>query len=77
MENSNLEILVSCVENNNSYYKTIRKSTVIIEISKFQWVPNFDIKVIINNGRTVDKWFHNLGAFDCYDMIRELNYIYK
>lgn len=67
-----LELLQDCIDDKKSFFKDIRLKNNIILIEKYQFIPNFDIKVLNASGKRVENWFHNLGPFDTYNMIQEL-----
>lgn len=67
-----LELLQDCIDNKKPFFKDIRLKNNIILVEKYQFIPNFDIKVLNASGKRVEDWFHNLGSFDTYNMIQEL-----
>jgi hypothetical protein len=68
-----LEVLQNCVDNKKSFFKIIECKNYKLIISKYQFIPNFDIKVINLSGKQVINWYQNLSTFNTYNMIQELS----
>ena len=67
-----LEILQNCVDNKKSLFNIIEGKNIKLMIEKYQFIPNFDIRVINLSGTYVINWYKNLSPFDTYNMIQEL-----
>ena len=67
-----LKRLEDCIDNKESLFNIIEGKNIKLIIEKYQFIPNYDIKVINKLGTCVIHWYRNLSAFDCYNMIQEL-----
>ena len=67
-----LEVLQNCVDNKESLFNIIEGKNIKLMIEKYQFIPNFDIRVINLSGTYVINWYKDLSSFDTYNMIQEL-----